>query len=400
MNQRINSLILSILLIFYSLFLLEATGIPQFLIRLGSFPLTLGRSGLVICGILSFFISDKKYLKSKFAISIYAISIGYFLGSFFSNDFSYEFLKSLIIGLVQFSTITTAYLLEIKIFRKITIIYIFIIFIYWTLYSILAPQNITGDFLNYNVAYAYSLENELDIINYHKVGLLISASTLAIFEFRSKLTSSYLKFIPLSLGLIFLFNLGSRSNLLIIVAFLIFKFFNFFKVNKKNILNTIIFVLLLSLIILLSLSLNEEIRNRLSIINPTNIFAINSRFQLFINGIKEILQNPLGTGPSDNRIDFFGYQFQPHNQYLTFGIGAGLLGLLGSLSWINIVYKSFILINKVRNIKLLPYFTFTAVYLVTMLSNDQSGALLFLNLIFIQYLEMNSIEEYYLNKNS
>ncbi|MBO6974258.1 MAG: hypothetical protein JJ844_01010 [Prochlorococcus marinus CUG1435] len=376
---------------------MEATGIPLFLVKLGSFPLTLGRLGLVILGILSFFIADKKYLRSKFALSIYAISIGYFLGSCFSNDFSYEFLKSFILSLVLCSTITTAYLLKIKIFRNITTIYILTIFVYWTLYSIIAPQNISGEFLNYNLAYVYSLENELGIINYHKVGLLISVSSLAIFEFKNKIMQSYFKYIPLLLGLVFLINLGSRSNIVIIFLFIIFKIFKNFKFNKKNIISLITLGSLLTLIILLALGINEELRFRFSIINPANIFALKSRYQLLAYGISEILQNPLGTGPSDNRINFFGYQFQPHNQYLTFGVGAGLLGLLGSLIWIKIVYSSFVFINKTRNSKLLPYFAFTAVYLITMFTNDQSGSLLFLNLIFIQHLEINSKEEYYFN---
>ena len=397
MSKRINSLILLTLLIFYSFFLLEATGIPQFLIRIEDFPLSLGRTGLVICGILSFFIIDKKYLTSKFAMSIYAISLGYFLGSFFSNEFSYEFIKSILIALLQFSTVTTAYLLRIKIFRKITILYILTIFIYWTLYSIIAPQNISGEFLNYNVAYVYSLENDLDITNYHKVGLLISVSTVAIFEFRNKIMQKYIKFIPLLTGLIFLLNLGSRSNILIIILFFIFKIFSNFKISKKNFINIIIFVTGISFIILLFLILNEELRFRFSLINPANIFAVNTRYQLLINSISEIWQNPLGTGPSDNRVNFFGNQFQPHNQYLTFGVGAGLLGLLGSLFWIKIIYTSFVLINKVRNFRLLPYLAFTIVFLVTLFTNDLSGSILYLTLIFIQHLEINSKEEYYLN---
>lgn len=399
MHKISNSFFLFILFLFYSLFLLEATGIPLFLIKLGSFPLTLGRSGLLICGILSFFISEKKYLKSKFAFSIYAISIGYFLGSCFSNDFSYEVLKSFILGLVLFSTLTTAYLLKIKIFRNITIIYILTIFVYWILYSIVAPQNISGEFLNYNVAYLNSLENDLGIINYHKVGLYISISTLAIAEFRNKIMQSYIKYIPILLGLVFLINLGSRANIVIIFSFIILKYFYNLKLNKRNLVKTIIFGSVLIMIILLALSLNEELRFRFSIINPTNIFAFESRYQLLVSGISEIWQNPLGTGPSDNRIDFFGYQFQPHNQYITFGVGAGLLGLLGSLLWINIVYKSFVFISKIRNFKLLPYFSFSSIFLITLFTNDLSGTLLFLNLIFIQHLEISSKEEYY-SKNS
>ena len=59
-----NPYFLLILLLSYSLFLLEATGIPMFVITFGDppFPLSLGRIGLIICGILTFLISEKKYL--------------------------------------------------------------------------------------------------------------------------------------------------------------------------------------------------------------------------------------------------------------------------------------------------------------------------------------------------
>ena len=210
---------------------------------------------------------------------------------------------------------------------------------------------------------------------------------------------SYIKYIPILLGLVFLINLGSRANIVIIFSFIILKYFYNLKLNKRNLVKTIIFGSVLIMIILLALSLNEELRFRFSIINPTNIFAFESRYQLLVSGISEIWQNPLGTGPSDNRIDFFGYQFQPHNQYITFGVGAGLLGLLGSLLWINIVYKSFVFISKIRNFKLLPYFSFSSIFLITLFTNDLSGTLLFLNLIFIQHLEISSKEEYY-SKNS
>ena len=396
-----NPYFLVILLLSYSLFLLEATGIPMFVITFGEppFPLSLGRIALVICGILTFFISKKKYFKSKFAISIYAISIGYFTGSFFSNDLSYEFLKSFMVGLVLFSTLSTAYLLRIKIFRNITMIYILTIFVYWALYSIIAPQNISGEFLNYNVAYLNSLESDLGIINYHVVGLYLSVSTIAISEFRNKIMQSYVKYIPLLLGLVFLINLGSRANIVIIFLFIIFKYLYNLKLSKKYLINTIIFGSGLIMIIILAFSINEELRFRFSIINPTNIFAFESRYQLLVNGISEIWQNPLGTGPSDNRINFFGYQFQPHNQYITFGVGAGLLGLFGSLLWTNIVYKSFVFISKIRNFQLLPYFSFTSIFLITLFTNDLSGSLFFLNLIFIQHLEIMSKEEYYSKKS-
>ena len=96
-----------------------------------------------------------------------------------------------------------------------------------------------------------ALENELGIINYHKVGLLISVSSLAIFEFKNKIMQSYFKYIPLLLGLVFLINLGSRSNIVIIFLFIIFKIFKNFKFNKKNIISLITLGSLLTLIILL-----------------------------------------------------------------------------------------------------------------------------------------------------
>ena len=368
-------------------FLLEATGIPQLIFEIPSFPLTVGRSSLVLLGLVSFCLVDSKYFKTPFSFLIYILCVGTFLGAYLGSGEIDEILKSILISSLYCSCITAAYFLNFKFIRNMIFIYFFFLAIFWTLYGFLAPGRFDLDIYSYGEAYRELVSvGDASLINYHGIGIYLSIAYLAIYEYiSSKTRNKFLLYIPLTFGIYTLSFLGSRSNLIIslITIFLIFVFKS--KTLQKSIEGfSLLFFFLI--IVLAIISSDQSLASRFDLTNTSVLWAIDSRLTLISNSFAHLLEHPFGLGPSANTVEFYNINLQPHLQYLTYGLSCGILGFFASLSILLLILRIFTIKSSLRESN--AFFISAAVLFLTYFTNDLSGALVFLNFIFIQHISI------------
>ena len=219
-----------------------------------------------------------------------------------------------------------------------------------------------------------------NLINYHSFGLLLSCSILyldQLYSWLKKLNPIGIIFILLGIGIIIITE--SRANLLIVL----FALFFFYTVGNGLKLKTI-FVLSLALGVILFLvsffmGTNESLARRFDLNDAGYIEqTTKSRFDFIWLVFDELGDKPFGRGANNTRVEYNGIPFQPHNQYLTFILFAGLFGIIANIFWVIALSRQLLITTRYKLNYLKPFLSVVFVTMATLLTNDVSGAFFFL----------------------
>ena len=378
--------------------ILEAIDSSSFLVDIPGSPLSLGRLCFVLAGIVN--LKKIKYLKNnKIFIAFMLITLGMFLGSFFSPNFLKALSRTIAFSLLIFSAGAISFSFRKEALQYLLNFTMIGMFSYWTIYVV---KNIFYG----NVILFYSdLFGSDDVLNHHIVGLRLSTSAIYLASYlisfsKTKQKIGYLLIIiTISLCLL----IQSRSNTLFtLIAGLILYLTN----NKASIKFFIITFPLL--IIFISLYLNyvgniDAISGRFNLTDTDyQAKTTQSRFLLIESFFESFINYPFGKGINNIKLNIgAGKMFLPHNQYLSLIIACGIFGMIGVFIWIRnlinilklILFKKWkSQISKFESALVISLITFS----LTLLTIDTSGLYFFFMLSFTIYL-MSRYREIKLN---
>jgi O-antigen ligase len=245
-----------------------------------------------------------------------------------------------------------------------------------------------GKLITYGEIYRANRETDTTLINYHAFGLAISTAIVYIAQSNGWLKKlSFIGVAFMLTGILAIFVTESRANLLITLLVLLMLYI---ANNRLKVIVAFRLGILLALVGYLAsfaMKSNERLNRRYDVQNTEYIQqTTDSRFVFIALTFKELLELPFGGGVKNNRVDFFGTEFQPHNQYLTFILFAGIFGLAADIIWFFIFSRTLIKVAKINLNHYKPHLAALTVTMLVMFTNDLSGAFFLLMLTFQTWL--------------
>lgn len=369
-------------------FLLEASFIPWFTISVPGSPLTLGRLAFVALGILGFMINNNSLLlRNQFRWVIFLLVGGSLIGTLFSGNVLSDLVSFAGFALLMLSSIWVAPFFKHSKVKDLLSLFFLGAYIYWVTY-ILGMTLVGGEIVTYGEIYRANRAEDSSLINYHAFGLILSVSIIYISELRGWLTKFNLFGIGfILLGLLAIFLTESRANLL----FTIFTLGYFYVRNNKLQFKAILRIALLLSVFLYGstyiMSQNERLGRRYDVQNTEYIGQTTESRVVFIGlTFKEFLRLPFGGGVRNTRLNYFGSPYQPHNQYLTFILFAGVIGVIAVLLWFKVFTKTLLRVHAYRLKELRPFIGSVLVLMMVLFTNDLSGAFFLLMLSFQSFV--------------
>ena len=109
---------------------MEASAIPLLMVPIPGFPLSVGRTCLVLLGVVGI-AHDRTYYASPFAKVLLLLLAGCFVGTFFSDEFFKDLVSLVGFALLLFGSYSSATLLRFSETRKILKVFFYFVFGYW-----------------------------------------------------------------------------------------------------------------------------------------------------------------------------------------------------------------------------------------------------------------------------
>ena len=307
--------------------ILEAIGNVSYIIPIPGFPLSLGRLSFVIAGFAGIFVIKKEILKNPFFLSAIFLIAGLFLASIFMNEGIGENLSRVTgFALLFIGSIGVANFWHVKLIKNSLDVYFIALFIYWA-FAITVKVLFDRDFGNYAESFQQG-----EVVNHHIPGMLLSVScayiTLRYFNKHSKLKIiGFLLFILTALVCVLI---GSRSNLLITFLILIV-ILGKNKITFKRIILVTLPILFFGFFIGKGVVLQDEyLTRRFTGQDPDyQKRTTDMRVHYISIAIKDFIEKPFGKGINKAEVVYRGRTQFVHNQYLSFILSGGILGLIG-----------------------------------------------------------------------
>lgn len=387
------------------------------IISFGLFPIIPNKlKGLLL--IFVFLTSLNYYLKDKnkenyfkpFLINT-ALLFVYVLSMFYTSDISYAFRKlGPGISIIFFPLIFFIFLGSFKVKREIinkalnlfsisTLAFLFIYFIY--LFFVDRPINPYFDFPT--TIFFRNTIDKLPIIGRHPIYIslflgisIINTARLLIYYFKSKKNVSILLVIAQIIFISVLFLISSKGTILSLIVISIFIYY----LSSKNKIKTILFGLLTSFLLIISISFIPQVNKRfkelfvLKTYSVENIHDRNSsqiRVAIWKTSFDKIKQSPIiGYGIGDVQIILnnsyknispilLKRQYNSHNQYLGIWLSTGIIGLILFLYFLLFNYKLSLEYKDYLFLSILLFFSLN--FLTENIIERQTGAMLFFFLI-------------------
>lgn len=369
------------------LFLLEASMIPIFTIPVPGSPLSLGRLALVGLGIIGWIhrpVSNRLTSHDWFLIILF---IGTFIGTLFSRDFVEDIVTFIGFSLLLFSSRFSMSILSLKISNNIVNLFFAFTFVFWV-YYVWSKVLDGGGFTTYGEIYRAEKARGGKLVNYHAFGLILSTAVAYFSSYFGWLKRvSLVGIATIIIGLATIFVTESRSNLLITIVVLIYLYV---RQNKVNVASTIrlalIFIVVIS-VFSFFMGTNDRLNRRFDVNNTEYIEGSTSSRVAFIGLVtQELIKYPFGGGPNKNRVNYYGVYYQPHNQYLTFILFAGVFGIIATLIWLKTVWKLSFSNSIIKNRTKQSYLSIIHIAIIVLLTTDLSGSFFFFLLILQGWL--------------
>lgn len=376
-----------IALILWISFLLEATFIPFFTISIPGSPLSFGRICLLALGVIGFNFKNKQFSPSPFRSVVILLVAGSLVGTVFSQDLGKDFISYLGFSLLLFSALGASRLIPLPETQKLLKYFFYAVYAYWVIYVF--SMTITGGkLITYGEIYRANRETDTSLINYHAFGLVISAAIVYIAQLNGWLKKLNFAGVAFMLtGILAIFVTESRANLAItlLVLLLLYIVNNRLKVTVAFRLG--ILLSLVGFVANYAMRSNERLSRRYDVQNTEYIQqTTESRFIFIALTFDELMEFPFGGGVRNNRINYYGTEFQPHNQYLTFILFAGIFGLVADIIWLLIFARTFMRIARINLDYYKPHLAALTITMLLLFTNDLSGAFFLLMLALQTWL--------------
>ena len=334
---------------------------PKFIINpISNFPYSAGRMGFIILGIIGLKKEIIDYDISVFFVGF--IIIGFLVGSLYSVNVSKSIQIALGTGLLYIASIGFGRILLANSTTRLFDVLFIITFLYWANY-IYGPIN-AGE-IDLSINFNSSLQN-IRLFNKHIIGLSLTMSSIylviRIIEYGAKGIKIYFSYI-LSFVIIFIttyltFMIHSRSNLLFYFIVLGMYFLNITgKINiKRGVIGSSFLFIIYYYLYNTIFSYNDLVSQRFFIgATAYSIESTLTRFQLYGNFFGHFFQQPLGIGLFEPYIDLGYIRSLMHNQYLSFIVSAGILGIFPLFILFIIIFKT-LFKKKIKKIIFKGYF--------------------------------------------
>lgn len=368
--------------------MLEAIDTSVFLVDIPGSPLSFGRLCFVLAGFIC--INNIKMLTNNGIFNAFIwILLGLFFGAFVSIEVYPNLTKTIGLALLVISASSISIYWDESSFKRLLNYMMTFMFFYWLTYFIL-------NLFYENVILSYSvLFNEGLAVNHHVIGIKISISGLYLAS--KHIGYSYYKdiisYIFLFLSITVCFFVESRSNTIFTIFGASLIYFNYKKISLPFLFFTIPTLFFIVLYYLESIFEFEQINRRFDVTDFDYQQRSNaSRIKLYSLFFDSFLENPIGRGISDIRLQFDSINtYFVHNQYLSFIIAGGIVSMIGVIKWlvnigkiIKLFYSEKIkfLIKRSDFMLAVPVFIFN----VTLLTIDFSGMFFFLMTSFSIFL--------------
>lgn len=376
------SILRKVAIVFWIPFLMEASAIPFFLIPIPGLPLSLGRTCLVVLGVIGVFYSGKHFI-SPYAKVVLMFVVACFVGTFFSDNFLEDLLSFVGVALLWLASYSAASLLRLPETNILLKYFFYLVYSYWLIY-IYNSSFSGGEVVSYGEVYREGREDDNSLLNFHSFGLVFSAALVFLAQLNGWLRSLKLVGVAFVLvGVTALFLTESRANFLITLFVLICFYALNNKIKFKNLLKVGVVLFLIGYSASYFMSRNERLNRRFDVKNTSYIEqSTTSRFEFIALTFEEILELPLGGGVRNTRVNYYGVEYQPHNQFLTIILFGGVGGIVANILWIKIFARTAFRIIKKRYKNFMPYLIASTLTMLVLLTNDISGAFFFLMLMF------------------
>jgi hypothetical protein len=366
---------------------LEAIDFKAFGLQPEGIPISLGFLFFLFLGLKYF---DVAIFKDKIFKSFLLIILGLFISSFFSetvvNDLSRTI--ALTVGVIA-SVFFAQRFSENKWMDKL--FYFFATLNgYWVYYvqNLFFTGKVSSDF-HFN-----SLNQNVETINSHTIGIAISTSTIFLFTYfflDKRLFRNIIGVIILFASLYSLILIQSRSNvsftLLVGSVVLLIKFYGRIKISQLIIAGSL-FVLVFLLIpqIVSSFEGEDSAVSQRFDFNDDEYQESTTQLRRYVYVVfwEKLTTNFIGTGIVRPKL-FVGLQdaqnLLMHNQYATYVVAGGWISLFGVLGWIvGLVrfFKIFFLNFAKLNLSHISLNFALLLYFITLFTVEQSGILFFI----------------------
>lgn len=374
-------------------FLLEATMIPSLLFQIPGFPLSMGRLSLVALGIVGLSLDYASLKRSKVFWSFIILVIGLLFGSLFSKNIGAELITFTGFGLLILASITSSVTLRGIAVKRLLDVYFIGSYLYW-LYFIVSFSISGGGLRSYGSYYRQHHLTDDSLINYHSFGLLLSCAVMYLtfrFFVKKSIGINYILFMVVSLFALLLTE--SRANVIITLFVAVFFLFSYFGLSTRLILGGSVSLFVLWLVLGLVLSSNDDVERRFDV-NDTEYIESStaSRLEFISLSFGQFIKEPFGLGVSNNRVLYRGVYYQPHNQYLSFILSAGFIGLIAVILWVNTIVQYSVRVTRNKRLNYFPYLSMSWILMLTLMTNDVTGAFFFLILMIQVWMDFSAME--------
>lgn len=374
-------------------FLLEATMIPSLLFQIPGSPLSMGRLSLVALGIVGLSLDYASLKRSRVFWSFIILVIGLLFGSLFSKSIGAELITFTGFGLLILASITSSVTLRGIAVKRLLDVYFIGSYLYW-LYFIISFSISGGGLRSYGSYYRQHHLTDDSLINYHSFGLLLSCAVMYLtfrFFVKKSIGIGYILFMVVSLFALLLTE--SRANVIITLFVTVFFLFSYFGLSTRLILGGSVSLFVLWLVLGLVLSSNDDVERRFDV-NDTEYIesSTSSRLEFISLSFGQLIKEPFGLGVSNNRVLYRGVYYQPHNQYLSFILSAGFIGLIAVILWVNTIVQYSVRVTRNKRLNYFPYLSMSWILMLTLMTNDVTGAFFFLILMIQVWMDFSAME--------
>ena len=372
-----NLRILAILL--WIPFLLESSFIPFLTFSIPGIPFTLGRICLVILGVLGLNFKNRRLGPSPFRFVVIFLLIGSLVGTFFSQNIGRDLISYIGVALLFMSAFGAALLISLPETQKLLKYFFYSTYFYWV-YYLLSITITEGEFITYGEIYRAGFETDSSLMNYHSFGLLLSCGIVYIAQLNGWIKKINFVGVAFMLtGILAIFITESRANFLITLFALLVMFFLNSKVGISLVFRLVVLFTLIGYSGTFAMKSNERLNRRFDLQNTEYIEqSTNSRIILIGLTFKELIELPFGGGVNNNRVNYFGTEYQPHNQYLTFILFSGIFGIAALIVWFIVFMRILLKFTKSNLDYYKPHLSALIITMLVMFTNDLSGAFFFL----------------------
>lgn len=370
-------------------FFLECFNGDMFLINLPGSPLTFGDLCMTAFGGMMLLLHGPR--KSTIFNGMVLIYVGGIVGSFFSEDVVTNLSNAMgkIVLIFGVWGLATSFRVYYKRLMDAMDVLMTLSLAYWA-YYVLSRTLLSGKFVSYTALFLSGRA-----LNHHIVGIQVSVAAIYVAG-RLYSTPGLLRNISygvLCLAVVCCLLIESRSNTIMVIVSALWLIFQERKIKPVYLLISLIVIYAMYTFAISFLAQYSFLEQRFNIDDGKYQTATNqSRLYIYQNYPATFLQHPLGMGFEAPRM-VVGYMvLNMHNQFLTYMLAGGLLGVIGVI----LFWKKFLQILRYNRLKTLPEAMFSHtraltgmvfVFTFTLLTVENGGALFLLVTAVSVFLE-------------